>query len=141
MARARRAASICAVRDSSLCMRSISHAFQRGGEHLLALQGVLGCARKACASLRPFSAHRTAIFARQGAFPIAHLAQTLAQRPELNNRSVIDFGMVTAQNGLILVIAENAALEFAGYGHGGPLVPCAAASEDWCYGHPPYQYS
>src|SRR5260370_1542904 len=40
------------------------HAFQRGGEHLLALQGVLGCARKARASLRPFSAHRTAIFAR-----------------------------------------------------------------------------
>ena len=54
------------------------HAFQRGGEHLLALQGVLGCARKACASLRPFSAHCTAFFARQGALPIAHLAQTLA---------------------------------------------------------------
>jgi hypothetical protein len=40
------------------------HAFQRSGEHLLAPQGMLGCARKACASLRPFSAHRAAIFAR-----------------------------------------------------------------------------
>ena len=60
-----------------------AHAFQRGGEHLLALQGVLGCARKACASLRPFSAHRTAIFARQGTLLIAHLAQTLAQHLEI----------------------------------------------------------
>src|SRR5262245_56888323 len=111
------------------------HAFQRGGEHLLAPQGVLGCARKACASLRPFSAHRTAIFARKGALLIAHLAQTLAQRPEVIKRSVIDFGMVTAQGDLMLVIAENAALEFAGYGHGGPLVSCAAANEDWYYVH------
>src|SRR6516165_6077669 len=96
------------------------HAFQRGGEHLLALQGVLGCARKACASLRPFSAHCTAFFARQGALPIAHLAQTLAQRLEIIKRSVIDFRMVSAQDDLMLVVAENAALEFAGYGHGGP---------------------
>src|SRR5215510_4663849 len=117
------------------------HAFQCGGEHLLALQGVLGCARKACTSLRPFSAHRTAIFARQGALLITHLAQTLAQRLEVIKRSVIDFRMVTAQDDLMLVIAENAALEFAGYGHGGPLVSCAAANEDWYYGHPPYQYS
>src|SRR5215813_9105699 len=111
------------------------HAFQRGGEHLLAPQGVLGCARKACASLRPFSAHRTAIFARQGALLIAHLAQTLAQGPEVIKRSVIDFGMVTAQGDLMLVIAENAALEFTGYGHGGPSVSCAAANEDWYYVH------
>jgi len=104
-------------------------------------QGVLGCARKACASLRPFSAHRTAIFARQSTLLIAHLAQTLAQRLEVIRRSVIDFGMMTAQDDLMLVIAENAALEFAGYGHGGPLVSCAAANEDWYYGHPPYQYS
>src|SRR5262249_42544122 len=74
------------------------HAFQRGREHLLAPQRVLGCARKACASLRPFSAHRTALFARQGALLVAHLAQTLAQRPEVIKRSVIDFGMVTAQD-------------------------------------------
>jgi len=92
------------------------HAFQRGGEHLLALQGMLGCARKACASLRPFSAHRTAILARQGALLIAHLAQTLTQRLEVIKRGVIDFRMVTAQDDLMLVVAENAALEFAGYG-------------------------
>ena len=39
-----------------------------------------------------------------------------------------------ALDDLMLVIAENAALEFTGYGHGGPLVSCAAASEDWYYG-------
>src|SRR6516165_914599 len=111
------------------------HALQRRGEHLFAPQGVLGCARKACASLRPFSAHRTAIFARQSTLLIAHLTQTPAQRHELIKRRVIDFGMVTAQDDLMLVIAENAALEFAGYGHGGPLVSCAAANEDWCYVH------
>src|SRR5262249_36593629 len=58
------------------------HPFQGGGEYLLALQGVLGCARKACASLRPFSAYRTAILVRQGAFLSTHIAQTLAQRLE-----------------------------------------------------------
>src|SRR5262249_49694473 len=112
-----------------------AHAFERRGEHLLALQRVLGCARKACASLRPFSAHRAALFARQGALLVAHLAQTLAQRPEIIRRSVIDFGMVTAQDDLMLVIAENTALEFAGYGHGGPLVSRAATDEDWYYVH------
>ena len=61
----------------------LAHAFERRGEHLLALQGVLGCARKACASLRPFSAHRTAIFARQRTLLVAHLPQTLAQRLEV----------------------------------------------------------
>jgi len=124
-ARARRAASMCAVRPSSLCMRLISlfTRFNAAVEYLLALQEVLGCVRKACASLLPFSAHRTAIFARQGALLIAHLAQTLAQRLEVIKRAVIDFRMVTAQNDLMLVIAENAALEFTGYGHGGPLRP------------------
>jgi hypothetical protein len=41
--------------------------------------------------------------------------------------------MVAAQDELMLVKAKNAALEFAGYGHGGPLVSRAAASEDWYY--------
>ena len=85
------------------------------------------------APLCAFSAHCTAFFARQGALPIAHLAQTLAQRLEIIKRSVIDFRMVSAQDDLMLVVAENAALEFAGYGHGGPLVSCAAANEDWYY--------
>src|SRR5262249_181617 len=97
--------------------------------------GVLGCARKACASLRTFSAQCPAFFARQGALLVAHLAQALAQRAQIIKRSVIDFGMVTAQDDLMLVIAENAALEFAGCGHGRPLVSCAAADEDWYYAH------
>src|SRR6516162_8800262 len=110
----------------------LAHAFERRGEHLLALQGVLRCARKACASLRPFSTHRAAIFARQGSLLIAHLAQTLAQHLEVIKRGIIDFGMVTAQDDFMLVIAENAALEFAGYGHDGPFGSCAAANEN-CY--------
>src|SRR6516165_9710423 len=113
----------------------LAHAFERRGEHLLAPQGVLGCARKALASRRPFTARFTSLPARQGTLLIAHLAQTLAQRPEVIRRSVIDFGMVTAQDDLMLVIAENAALEFAGYGHGGPSVSCAAANEDRYYVH------
>src|SRR5262249_23784098 len=80
-------------------------------------------------------------FRTPGYAPYRASAQTLAQRLEVIRRSVIDFGMMTAQDDLMLVIAENAALEFAGYGHGGPLVSCAAANEDWYYGHPPYQYS
>src|SRR5262249_24941023 len=52
----------------------LAHAFGGRGEHLLALPGVLGCAGEACAPLRPFSAHRTALFARQGTLLIAHLA-------------------------------------------------------------------
>src|SRR5215472_6068925 len=113
----------------------LAHAFERRGEHLLAPQGVLGCAGKALASRRPFTARFTSLPARQGTLLIAHLAQTLAQGPEVIKRSVIDFGMVTAQDDLMLVIAENAALEFAGYGHGGPLVSCAAANENWYYVH------
>src|SRR5215510_7791758 len=113
----------------------LAHAFERRGEHLLALQGVLGCAGKALASRRPFTARFTSLPARQGTLLIAHLAQTLAQRPEVVERSLVDFGMMTAQDDLMLVIAENAALEFAGYGHGGPLVSCAAANENWYYVH------
>ena len=39
--------------------------------------------------------------------------------------------MVTAQDDLMLVVAENARLEFAGYGHDGPFGSCGAASKDW----------
>src|ERR1700745_1050098 len=74
----------------------LAHAFERRGEHLLAPQGGLGRARKACASLRPLSAHCTAICVRQGALLGAHLAQTQAQRPEIIKRSVINSGRVAA---------------------------------------------
>src|SRR5215510_13673937 len=81
---------------------------------------MLRCARKAPPSRCRLSACGTAILARECAFLIAHLAQTLTQRLEVIKRGVIDFRMVTAQDDLMLVVAENAALEFAGYGHGGP---------------------
>ena len=60
------------------CMRPISllHAFARGGKHLFALQGMLGCARKPSASRRSLSARRTAILTCQGTLLIAHIAQT-----------------------------------------------------------------
>jgi hypothetical protein len=101
-------------------MRPISllHAFARGGKHLFALQGMLGCARKPSASRRSLSARRTAILTCQGTFLIAHIAQTLAQRLEVIEPGVI-VGMVTAPDDLMLVVAENAAL---GYGHGEFLI-------------------
>src|SRR5262249_40594903 len=136
MASARRAASICAVRASSLCMRPISLLTRLSAAANTCLR------RRGCSAvpgklspLGPFTARFTSLPARQGTLLIAHLAQTLAQRPEVIKRSVIDLGMVTAQDDLMLVIAENAALEFAGYGHGGPLVSCAAANENWDYVH------
>ena len=66
--------------------------------------------------MKPRAARR--ILACQGMLLIAHIAQTLAQRLEVIEPGVIDFGMVTAQDDLMLVVAENAALEFTGDGHG-----------------------
>jgi hypothetical protein len=82
---------------------------------LFALQAMLSCARRT--PRRSFSTRGTAILVRQGAFLITHIAQTLAQRLEIIKPSVVDFGMVTAQDDLMFVVAENAAFEFAGYGH------------------------
>ncbi len=91
---------------------------------------MLGSARKASASRRSLSAQRTAILACQGTLLIAHIAQMLAQRLEVIEPGVIDFGMVTARDDLMLVVAENAALEFAGYGHGVPLATGLAEHTD-----------
>ena len=101
----------------------LAHVFERRSEHLLALQGVLDGARKARASSRPLSAHCAAILARERTLLVAHAAQSLTQRLEVIKRGVIDFGMMTAQDQLVLVVAEDAALEFAGYGHGGLWYP------------------
>jgi hypothetical protein len=56
------------------------HAFQRRGEHLFALQGMLGCAREASTSRRSFSARFALLLACQSTLPIAHIAETVAQR-------------------------------------------------------------
>src|SRR5262245_24563331 len=97
------------------------NAFQRSGEHLLAPQGMFGRARKAPASRRLFPACLAALLARQSPFLVAHIAQPLAQRLEVIKTGIIDCGVVTAQDDLMLIVAENAAFEFAGYGHGSPL--------------------
>ena len=104
------------------------HSFECGSEHLFALQGMLSCAGKASASRCPFSARGPTILARQRAFPIAHIAKTLAQRLKVIKSGIIDFGMVTAQDEFMFVVAENAAFEFAGYGHGRPQLYAVAAS-------------
>src|SRR5262249_35665833 len=57
----------------------------------------------------------------QSPFLVAHIAQPLAQRLEVIKTGIIDSGVVTAQDDLMLIVAENAAFEFAGYGHGSPL--------------------
>src|SRR5215471_1000306 len=96
------------------------HPFQGGGEYLLALQGMLGCARKALSSRRPLAARFTPLCARHCALFVAHLAQALAQSLEVIKPSLINLGMMTAQDDGVLFIAEDAALELAGYGHALP---------------------
>jgi len=59
-------------------MNLLVHPFQGGGEYLLALQGMLGCARKALSSRRPLAARFTPLCARQCVFFVAHVAQALA---------------------------------------------------------------
>src|SRR5262249_48449884 len=83
------------------------HAFQRCGEHLLALQRMLGGARKALASRRSLAACFAALRARQCSLLLAHVAQALAQRLEVFEPSLIDFGVMTTQDNLMLVVAEN----------------------------------
>ena len=57
--------------------------------------------------------------ARASAFrmrPIsAHIAQTLAQRLKVIKPGIVVFGMVTAQDDFMLIVTENAPLEFARY--------------------------
>src|SRR5262249_37286939 len=103
------------------------HPFQRGRKYLLALEGMFGSAGKASASRHSFSARGTANVARQRSFLVAHIAQTLAQRLEVIEASVIDFGMMTAQDDLMLVVAENAPLELARDGHELPVLLAAVS--------------
>src|SRR5262249_47962661 len=93
------------------------HPFQSGGEYLLALQGMLGCARKALSSPRSLAARFTPLCVRQRALFVAHVAQALAQCLEVIQPGLVNFGMMTAQDDPVLVMAEDAALELAGYGH------------------------
>src|SRR5262249_22176394 len=78
---------------------------------------MLGCARKALSSRRPLAARFTTLRARQCALFVAHVAQALAQCLEVIEPSLINFGMMTAQDHPVFVIAEDAAFELAGDGH------------------------
>jgi hypothetical protein len=95
-----RAARRFNIRGSRICLPHaadfLAHSFERGSKHLFALQGMLSCAGKASASRRSFPARGPAVFARQRAFLIAHIAQTPAQRLKVIKPGVVDFGMVTA---------------------------------------------
>jgi hypothetical protein len=114
-------------------MRSISlfTRFNAAANTCLRRKGCSAVPGKLAPLCAPFPRTARRFSRARGALLIAHLAQTLSQRLEVIKRGVIDFRMVTAQDDLMLVVAENAALEFAGYGHGGPLVSCAAANEHW----------
>src|SRR5215472_7291722 len=57
------------------------HPFQGGGEYLLALQGMLGCARKALSSRRPLAERFTPLCARQCVFFVAHVAHVVGVKP------------------------------------------------------------
>src|SRR5262245_33991014 len=75
-------------------------------------------AGKPAAARLAFPARPTTRRTRQGTPPIAHIAKTLTQGLQVVEPDVIDPGMVTPQDELVLVMAENAALELARYGHG-----------------------
>jgi hypothetical protein len=49
----------------------------------------------------------------QRTLPIAHIAKALTQRLQVFERSVVDSWMMTSENDFVLVVTENAALEFA----------------------------
>src|ERR1700739_1178244 len=66
------------------------------------------------------SARGPANLARQRAFLIAHITQTLLQRLKVIRSGIVDFGMVATHDEFMFIVAENAALEFAGYGHRQP---------------------
>src|SRR5262249_21865245 len=93
------------------------HPFQGGGEYLLAPQGMLGRTRQILSSRPPLAARFTPFCPRQCALFIAHVAKALAQCLEVIKSGLINFRMMTAQDEPVLVIAEDAALELAGYGH------------------------
>ena len=59
--------------------------------------------------------------ARQSPFLVVHIAQPSAELLEVIKTGIIASGVVTAQDYLMLIVAENAAFEFAGYGHGSSL--------------------
>jgi hypothetical protein len=96
----------------------LAHSFECCSEHLFALQGMFRCAGKASASWRSFPARGPANLTRERAFLIAHVTETLSQRLKVVRSGIVDFGMVTAHDEFMFIVAENAALEFAGYGHG-----------------------
>jgi hypothetical protein len=114
-----RAARRFNISGSQICLPHaadfLAHSFERGSEHLFALQGTLSCAGKAPASRRSFPARGPAVLARQRAFLISHIAPTLAQRLKVIKPGIVDFGMVTAQDDFMLIVTENAPLEFARY--------------------------
>src|SRR5215468_3220241 len=87
-------------------------------------------ARKAFASRPSLATRFAALRARQGALLVAHLTQALAQRLEVIKPGVINFRMVTTRDGFVLVVAEDAALEFARYRHGFPEDRTAEISAD-----------
>src|SRR5262245_26373039 len=78
-------------------------------------------AGKALASRRSLATCFAALRAGQGALLVSHVAQALAQRLEVIKPGVINFGMMTTQDDLVLVVAEDTALEFARYRHEFPV--------------------
>jgi hypothetical protein len=82
---------------------------------------MLGCAGKGSTPRRSFAARFAALRAHQGPLLVAHVAQTLTQRLKVVEPAVVNSGMMAAQDDLMLVVTEDAALELAGYGHDSPL--------------------
>jgi hypothetical protein len=96
------------------------HPFQRPGENLLALQRMFGDARETSSARFALSAGFASFLSRQSPLTIAHIAKALAQRPQVFERNLVDCRVVSSENDFVLVVTENAALEFAWNGHDAP---------------------
>jgi len=134
------AASMWVVRASSFCMRSISlfTRFKAAANTCLRCKGCSAMPGKLSPLGDPLP-RASRRFARARVRSLLRMSRRRWRKHlEVINHCVIDFGMMTAHDDLMLVVAEDAALEFAGYGHrfleySFLLLVCAQCghSQDW----------
>jgi hypothetical protein len=93
------------------------HALERSREHLLAVERQLGGTGETSAAWLGFAPALTLLLAYQSAFLAAQLAQADAQRLQPVCVVLINRRVVREAHDLMLLVAQQTALEFAGYGH------------------------
>src|SRR5580704_13538969 len=91
---------------------------QSRSKNPLSLRWPFGGAGKTSATSFGLSAHLPQPLSRQRALLVPHRAQAELSRPQLRAVEVVDGRVMRSENRLIFVMAEQAALEFAGDRHG-----------------------